>query len=77
MKKPFAPPFPQTPRLYRLGFVAAQSGMTPDLFLKACQRGDIPVPVSQIGDRGLWHVDAQAWLKWRGPAAPQSLSNLF
>jgi len=77
MKKPTSPPFPQTPRLYRLAFAASQSGMSTELFLKCCQRGEIPVPVHRLGERGLWHVDAEAWLKWRGAAAPATLANLF
>jgi hypothetical protein len=51
--------------------------MTPELFLKCSQRGEIPVPVIQLGDRGIWHCDAKAFLDYMGADAPQSLVNLF
>lgn len=65
-----------TPRLYRLNFAAAACGMTPRMFLIACQTGQIPVAVYQVGRARYWHVDAIQWLRWMGPLAPEGLARL-
>jgi len=52
--------------------------MTPDLFLQACQRKEIPVTVHRIGERGLYKVDAHQLIEWLGnPPALHPLSRLF
>jgi hypothetical protein len=66
------------PRLYALAFCAAQAGLTPDTFLQACIRKEIPVSVLRIGERGRWKVDAIEFLAWmQNPPQLQPLSNLF
>lgn len=65
-------------RLYSLKFCAAQCGMTPDLLVKACTRGDIPVTAIKVGDRGIWKIDAPQFLAWMNhPPHLAPLSNLF
>lgn len=63
------------PRLYRLNAAAKIAGISPDLFLKACQLKQIPVSVIQLGEAGFWHVSAPDFLRWLGPDS--TFPNLF
>lgn len=67
---------PQAPH-YRLAYAAQLAGLTPELFLSACQLGQIPVSVNRLGKRGLWYVHGAELMAFLGPKAPESLRNLF
>ena len=50
--------------MWRLSAAAKRAGMSPELFAKACQRGDIPVKIVCLGER-LHFVriaELEAWL---------------
>ena len=52
--------------------------MTPDTFRQAATRGEIPVAVLRVGERGRWKVDAIQFIAWMGnPPQLQPLSKLF
>jgi hypothetical protein len=67
-----APP-PSGPLWRKLGDVARELGLHPELLLSAAQSGDLPIRVQKIGAK-LWHVNAtdvrvyRAWLDAGGSA---------
>ncbi len=63
------------PRLYRLAAAAKIAGISPDLFLRSCQLGQIPVSVIQLGEAGFWHVSAPEFVRWLEPDS--NFPNLF
>lgn len=63
--------------LYRLNAAASLAGLTPELFLTACQQNQIPVTVVRLGARGIWHVDGHQLIRYLGDRAPVGLRNLF
>lgn len=59
------------PGFWRLAAAAKMAGISPELFLSAVQRGEIPVRVAQFGARGLHFVhvrEFRAWLAGRTTA---------
>lgn len=54
------------PGLWRAAFAAQRCGMTKELFLAACDAGELPFEVVRIGPRGFAYVrsaDVEAFLQ--------------
>lgn len=47
-----------TPLWLRLGEVAVELGLHPELLLTAIEAKQLPLRVTQFGNKGLWHVNA-------------------
>lgn len=65
-----------TAGLWRLAAAAKRAGLSPELFTKACERGEIPVSLVRLGER-LVFVRAAELEAWLQPAAPLPEVNLF
>jgi hypothetical protein len=53
-----------SPGWLKLASAAEAAGLSPELFLSAVDRGEIPVRVEQFGARGLWFVHAETFRAW-------------
>lgn len=51
--------------LWRLAAAAKRAGLSPELFTKACERGEIPVNLVRLGERLVFvrAAELEAWLK--------------
>jgi hypothetical protein len=61
-----------SPSWWRLAAAAKAAGFSPQLFLSAVERGEIPVRVEQFGARGLWFVHAETYRDWLAGRLPVS-----
>lgn len=62
---------PSATTWWPLAAVCRPIGLTPHVFLAACQRGEIPIRVQSFGARGLWfclRVDVLAYMRSFLPA---------
>lgn len=54
----------------RVAIYAPQPGeLSREMFLAACEAGEIPVSVRRYGPRGLFYLNAAEFYAWRYPAA--------
>jgi hypothetical protein len=57
-----------------VSWAARQAGLSEYLFIKAAERGDIPIEIIQVGERGTRFVrvcQLREWLSRDGPASLQ------
>lgn len=67
--------YPSTPKLWPIEAAATLAGMTPNLFSKGIERGEIPVTIVRVGERQQRFVRAaelNAWLEPQSRPAPHA-----